>query len=299
MALNSGTNLGPYQIQAPLGAGGMGEVYRARDVKLDRAVAIKVLPDALARDPERLARFEREAKVLASLNHPNIAQIYGLKNRGRQHGRRARAGDGAGSRRADQRSAAARDRAELREADRRRARSRARERNRASRFEAGQHPGHSRRRRQGSRFWFGVGGKPRAAGSGSQQLPHDQRFADARGNDHGHRRVHEPGAGPRQSGRQAHRHLGLRRGAVRNHRGQAAVQRRHRFRYFRRGAEQGAGPERAAGARRGSSSNAACARIHANAGKRLATCASRWKKARTRHGRQTPLPSPAQRARPK
>jgi eukaryotic-like serine/threonine-protein kinase len=70
MALNSGTNLGPYQIQAPLGAGGMGEVYRARDVKLDRAVAIKVLPDALARDPERLARFEREAKVLASLNHP-------------------------------------------------------------------------------------------------------------------------------------------------------------------------------------------------------------------------------------
>jgi Tol biopolymer transport system component len=79
MALNSGTNLGPYQIQAPLGAGGMGEVYRARDVKLDRAVAIKVLPDALARDPERLARFEREAKVLASLNHPNIAQIYGIE----------------------------------------------------------------------------------------------------------------------------------------------------------------------------------------------------------------------------
>src|SRR3984957_5727070 len=79
MTLNSGTNLGPYQIQSPLGAGGMGEVYKARDVKLDRAVAIKVLPDALARDPERLARFEREAKVLASLNHPNIAQIYGVE----------------------------------------------------------------------------------------------------------------------------------------------------------------------------------------------------------------------------
>jgi Tol biopolymer transport system component len=79
MALNPGTNLGPYQIQAPLGAGGMGEVYRARDVKLDRSVAIKVLPDALAKDPERLARFEREAKVLASLNHPNIAQIYGVE----------------------------------------------------------------------------------------------------------------------------------------------------------------------------------------------------------------------------
>src|SRR5271156_5119200 len=81
MALLSGTNLGPYQIQAALGAGGMGEVYRARDVKLDRSVAIKVLPDALARDPERLARFEREAKVLASLNHPNIAQIYGVEER--------------------------------------------------------------------------------------------------------------------------------------------------------------------------------------------------------------------------
>ncbi len=79
MALNPGTTLGPYQIQSHLGAGGMGEVYKARDVKLDRSVAIKVLPDALAQDPERLARFEREAKVLASLNHPNIAQIYGIE----------------------------------------------------------------------------------------------------------------------------------------------------------------------------------------------------------------------------
>ena len=79
MPLASGTNLGPYQIQSPLGAGGMGEVYKARDTKLDRSVAIKVLPDALARDPERLARFQREAKVLASLNHPNIAHVYGIE----------------------------------------------------------------------------------------------------------------------------------------------------------------------------------------------------------------------------
>ena len=71
--------LGPYEILAPLGKGGMGEVYRAKDTKLDREVAIKVLPDSLARDPERLARFQREAKVLASLNHPNIATIYGLE----------------------------------------------------------------------------------------------------------------------------------------------------------------------------------------------------------------------------
>jgi eukaryotic-like serine/threonine-protein kinase len=79
MPLAVGTRLGPYEILAPIGAGGMGEVYRARDSKLDRDVAIKVLPSALAQDPERLARFEREAKVLAALNHPNIAHIYGVE----------------------------------------------------------------------------------------------------------------------------------------------------------------------------------------------------------------------------
>jgi len=79
MSLTPGTKLGPYEILAPIGAGGMGEVYRARDTKLDRDVAIKVLPQALAQEPERLARFEREAKVLAALNHPNIAQIYGIE----------------------------------------------------------------------------------------------------------------------------------------------------------------------------------------------------------------------------
>ncbi len=81
MPLSAGERLGPYEILAPIGAGGMGEVYRARDTKLDRDVAIKVLPAAFAQDPERLARFEREAKVLASLNHPNIAQIYGIEDR--------------------------------------------------------------------------------------------------------------------------------------------------------------------------------------------------------------------------
>jgi len=79
MPLSNGDRLGPYEILAPIGAGGMGEVYRAKDTKLDREVAIKVLPAALASDPERLARFEREAKVLASLSHPNIAQIYGIE----------------------------------------------------------------------------------------------------------------------------------------------------------------------------------------------------------------------------
>ena len=76
MGLTSGTRLGPYEIVAPIGAGGMGEVYRARDSRLGRDVAVKVLPEAFARDAERLSRFQREAKVLASLNHPNICLLY-------------------------------------------------------------------------------------------------------------------------------------------------------------------------------------------------------------------------------
>src|SRR3954453_6481033 len=80
MSLAAGTRIGPYQIRAPIGAGGMGEGYRRTDTKLDREVAIKILPADFAGDPNRLARFEREAKVLASLNHPNIAQIYGVES---------------------------------------------------------------------------------------------------------------------------------------------------------------------------------------------------------------------------
>ncbi len=82
MTLAAGTKLGVYEVLSPLGAGGMGEVYRARDGKLHREVAIKVLPEAFARDAERLARFRREAQVLASLNHPHIAAIYGLEESG-------------------------------------------------------------------------------------------------------------------------------------------------------------------------------------------------------------------------
>ena len=79
MSLEPGTSLGPYEVVTKIGEGGMGEVYRARDTKLDRDVALKVLPQAFTEDPDRLARFEREAKVLASLNHPNIGHIYGLE----------------------------------------------------------------------------------------------------------------------------------------------------------------------------------------------------------------------------
>jgi len=82
MALTAGARLGPYEVTALIGAGGMGEVYRARDTRLHRDVAIKVLPESFAGDPDRLARFQREAQVLASLNHPNIAIIHGLEESG-------------------------------------------------------------------------------------------------------------------------------------------------------------------------------------------------------------------------
>src|SRR6266545_4894341 len=80
MPLSAGTRLGSYEILAAIGAGGMGEVYRAHDTKLKRGVAVKVLPELFATDPERLARFQREAQLLASLNHPNIAHIHGLED---------------------------------------------------------------------------------------------------------------------------------------------------------------------------------------------------------------------------
>src|SRR5712691_1845511 len=85
MSLAPGARLGAYEVVAAIGAGGMGEVYRARDPKLQRDVAIKVLPDLFAHDPERLARFEREARTLAALNHPHIAQVFGVEESGTIH----------------------------------------------------------------------------------------------------------------------------------------------------------------------------------------------------------------------
>ena len=85
MSLSSGTRIGPYEVVGTLGAGGMGEVYQARDTKLNRSVALKILPPAFASDPDRLARFKREAQVLAALNHPNIAAIYGFEDQTNTH----------------------------------------------------------------------------------------------------------------------------------------------------------------------------------------------------------------------
>jgi serine/threonine protein kinase len=78
MPLAAGTRLGPYEVLAPIGAGGMGEVYRGRDTRLNREVALKVLPDDFARDPARRRRFEQEARVVAALNHPNIVGVYDI-----------------------------------------------------------------------------------------------------------------------------------------------------------------------------------------------------------------------------
>src|SRR6187551_1977713 len=80
MPLSPGTRIGPYEVVGAIGAGGMGEVYRARDTRLGRDVALKVLPALFAHDSERMQRFEREARTLAALNHPNIAQVHGLED---------------------------------------------------------------------------------------------------------------------------------------------------------------------------------------------------------------------------
>src|SRR5438477_1460641 len=85
MTVSAGTRLGPYEILSAIGSGGMGEVYRARDTKLNREVALKVLPEAFTRDPDRLARFKREAQVLAALNHPHVGAIYGFEDSGETH----------------------------------------------------------------------------------------------------------------------------------------------------------------------------------------------------------------------
>ena len=156
-----GQRIGSYQISARIGAGGMGEVYRARDTKLNRDVAIKVLLPAVAHDPDRLARFGREAQVLASLNHPHIAQIHGLEDAG---GLRALV-DGAGRRPDARRSDRARGNSVRRgaddsEADRRGARGRARARDRASGPEASEHQDPRGRHGEGAGLRAGEGFRP-------------------------------------------------------------------------------------------------------------------------------------------
>ena len=161
MALASGVRLGVYEVRELIGAGGMGEVYRALDTKLNRDVALKILPDVFANDPDRLARFKREAQVLASLNHANIASIYGFEE---SDGVRAlvlelvRGTDARGSNRAG--SAADRRGDPDCAADRRCAGGRACARHRPSRSEAGQYQGPSGRHGKGAGLWIGEDVRP-------------------------------------------------------------------------------------------------------------------------------------------
>ena len=158
MPLAPGTRLANYEIVSAIGAGGMGEVYRARDTSLKRDVALKILPESFAADAERLARFQREAEVLASLNHPNIAAIHGLKNPAASSAlvMELVEGEDLADRIARGRDPAGRGAAD-RETDRRGPRSRARAGHRPSRSEAREHQGATRRHGQGARFRSGQG----------------------------------------------------------------------------------------------------------------------------------------------
>ena len=170
--LARGTRIGAFEVTGSLGAGGMGEVYRARDTRLEREVAIKVLPASFAGDPDRLMRFEREAKTLASLNHPHIAQIYGLE----QSGRHVRAGHGARGGRGPRRSASRAGRCR----STRRCRSRGRSPRRSKPRTSGHHPSRSQARQH-----QGAAGRHRE-GAG---LRARRRRSEPRGRRVGSRRV--------------------------------------------------------------------------------------------------------------
>ena len=176
----SGRRLGVFDLQELLGVGGMGEVYRAQDTRLGRDVAIKILPAAFGAHPARLARLEREARVLASLNHPNIGAIYGLEE---SDGIKALVLEVVEGEDLAQRIARGpmplTEALPDRQADRRRSRSRARAGHHPPRFEAGEHQGAARRRGESARLRAGQSRQRRAAGlravAGSQPIPDPTR----------------------------------------------------------------------------------------------------------------------------
>ena len=209
MALPAGTELANFEIVRLLGAGGMGEVYLARDRRLDRHVAVKVLPVEVTTDSHRLARFEQEARAASALNHPNICHIYESARRGRPA--LTSRWSTSRARRCAQRlkrgAAELREALEIAHADRRRARRRARRRHRASRHQARERDDPPRRLRQGARL---RPGQARAVGDGGRRRtgpPEPWRTDPGIVDRHG--RLHVAGAGARPRGRCAHGHLGL------------------------------------------------------------------------------------------
>ena len=211
MPLSTGDRLGPYEILAPLGAGGMGEVYRARDARLKRQVAIKILPPLLAADPDRLARLQREAEVLAALNHPNIAAIYGLEESDGVKALVMELVDGPTLADRIATGPIPLDEALVRTADRRCARSRPR--GTASSTATSNRPTSSSRRVGRSKSSISV--SPRRC-SAILRAPTSRlrRWSHARRHARWHRGVYEPGAGARAIRRQTDGRLGVRLRAV-------------------------------------------------------------------------------------
>ncbi len=249
MRLPLGTALGPYELTGALGAGGMGEVYRARDPRLHRDVAIKVLPPAFAEDDERLRRFEQEARAAGLLNHPNIVAIYDFGT----HDGGALCGLGAAGRR-DPAPSNRRPRAVAPEGGRHRHPAHARpgggapSRDRPPGPEARQHHPHPRRPGEDPRLRPRQADPPRPGRAGGEPLGH-LRHRHRAGRGLGHGRVHVAGAGPREAGRLPLRPLLLRRHPLRNAVGTPRVQGRHPRRHDERDLARGSARDHGHGPR--------------------------------------------------
>ena len=226
MALAAGDRIGSYEILSTLGAGGMGEVYRARDTRLKRDVAIKVLPAAFAQDPDRLARFQREAELLATLNNPNIAAVYGLEQSGGVTGIVLELVEGDTLADLIARGPiAAGDALPI-------------ARQIADALEAAHEKGVIHRDLKPANIKVTADGKvkvldfglakddgTRGAGLVADDVADAERARDVCGRDSGHGGVHEPRAGARPGRRQTDRHLGVWMRAVRDAQRRAAVRR--------------------------------------------------------------------------
>jgi len=242
LALTPGIRLGVYAVIASIGEGGMGQVFRARDTKLDRDVAIKALPDAFAHDGDRLARFQREAKTLASLNHPSIAAIYGLEESGGMTALVMELVEGDDLSQRITRGAIplnealpiAKQIAEALEAA-----------HEQGIIHRDLKPANIKVRPDGTVkvLDFGLAKAMEPAGVTSQRLAvtddHGARD-DADGDDPRHGRLHEPRASTGKAGGQAHRHLGVRVCALRNAHRPCRVYAEHDLRYCRGDSRLGA-----------------------------------------------------------